>query len=111
MGRLKKELVDHPQHYSMEGRKECIIEMEEEFGVKNVMIFCYLNSYKYLYRLGNKDDAEQDLNKAIWYFEYVDKLAEKWKTEPFDVRMRQQLEKMIKDAKRKVKKMKKENVE
>ena len=107
MGRPKKELVDHPDHYNQEGRKECIIELEEKFGVRNTMIWCYMTAEKYLYRLGNKDDAEQDLKKAIWYFEYVDHLAEKWKTEPFDVRMRQQLEKSIKDAKRKVRKMKK----
>ena len=104
-------MVNHPSHYNQEGRKECIVEMEELFGVNNLATWCYMTAYKYIYRLGNKDDAEQDLNKAIWYFEYVDSLAEKWKTEAFDIRMRQQLEKMIKDAKRKVRKMKKSEAE
>ena len=114
MGRPKKNetvsLVNHPSHYNLDGREECIVEMEEMFGVKNVMIWCYLTAYKYTYRLGNKDgnSVEQDIAKALWYMEYVDKLAEKWHTEPFDIRMRQQLEKAIKDAKRKYRKIRQE---
>ena len=108
---MKKEMVDHPSHYQQDGRKECIIEMEEIFGVNNVAIWSYMTAYKYLYRMGNKGDAEEDLSKAMWYFKYVDKLAEKWHTDAFDVRMKQQMEKMIKDAKRKLRQMKKTEAE
>lgn len=68
------ESVDHPKHYTKEGRKECIVEMEEKFGVKAVYWFCKLNAYKYRYRAGSKDGntAEQDEAKALWY----DKKAE-----------------------------------
>lgn len=61
--------VDHPSHYQQEGRKECIVEMEEKFGVKAVYWFCKLNAYKYRYRAGNKagNSAEQDEAKAQWY--------------------------------------------
>lgn len=107
---MAKEMVNHPEHYNIDGRRECIVEFEEQFGVKNVAVFCYMTAAKYLYRLGNKDghSADEDIAKAEWYFKYVDKLAEKWHTDAFDVRMRQQLEKAIVDAKRKIRQQKKE---
>ena len=108
MGRPKKsDMVNHPSHYQQEGRKECIVELEEMFGVKNTAIWCMMTAFKYIYRLGNKDDAEQDLAKAIWYMDYINTLKEKWHTDSFDDRMEQQLEKSIKDAKKKVRKLKK----
>lgn len=107
MGRLKKELVNHPSHYQQEGREECIVELEEMFGVKNTAIWCMMTAFKYTYRLGNKDDAELDLAKAEWYMDYINVLKEKWHTDSFDDRMEQQLEKAIKGAKRKVRNMKK----
>ena len=103
----KSDMVNHPSHYQQEGRKECIVELEEMFGVKNTAIWCMMTAFKYIYRLGNKDDAEQDLAKAIWYMDYINTLKEKWHTDSFDDRMEQQLEKSIKDAKKKVRKLKK----
>ena len=105
---MSKEMVNHPSHYNLDGRKECIVEMEEQFGVKNVATWCYMTAYKYLYRMGNKGDAEEDIDKASWYVDYVDALCDKWNTESFDVRMEQQLKQSIKDAKKKLRKMKKE---
>lgn len=69
----KKEQVNHPSHYNIEGRKECIVEMEEEYGAYITAIFCLMNSYKYLYRAGVKDNnsEEQDRAKAKWYFDWV----------------------------------------
>ena len=61
-----KEEVDHPQHYNIEGRKECIEEMLELFGVEDVKAFCKLNVYKYQYRHELKNGKE-DLKKAEWY--------------------------------------------
>ena len=111
MGRPKKDMVNHPKHYNLEGRDECIVEMEDIFGVQNVAIWCYMTSYKYIYRAGNKDKnrMEEDIEKAVWYFKYVDKLAEKWKVEAFDVRLRQLTEKLIVDAKRKMRQQKQKN--
>ena len=103
MGRPKKsEMINHPSHYNLDGRKECIVEMEELFGVKDVVTWCYLTAYKYMYRIGNKDgnSAEQEIAKALWYTEYAEKLMEKWHIESFDVRIKQQIDKLIKDAKR-----------
>lgn len=67
------EQVNHPSHYNTPGRKECIVEMEEQYGLVNTAIFCLMNAYKYLYRAGEKADnsQEQDINKARWYFNWV----------------------------------------
>ena len=109
MGRPKKELVDHPSHYQQDGRRECIVEMEEVFGVQNTAIWCMMTAFKYLYRKGRKEgnSAEQDIDKANWYMEHVDYLKEKWHTESFDVRMEQQLKQEIKEAKKAIKRQKK----
>lgn len=65
--------VDHPSHYNIPGKKECIEIMREEFGDRNTAIFCLMNSYKYLYRAGSKETEsfEDDISKAIWYYDYV----------------------------------------
>lgn len=66
--------VDHPNHYNIEGRKECIDEMVEKFGLDATLNFCWLNCYKYLYRAGEKEgnSAEQDIAKAAWYLNWAD---------------------------------------
>ena len=50
--------VDHPAHYKRKGRRECIDEMIEIYGPKDVIAFCELNAFKYEYRAGLKGDAE-----------------------------------------------------
>lgn len=67
------EQVNHPSHYKIPGRKECIIEMQERFGTYQTFIFCLMNAYKYLYRAGLKDNVpeEQDIQKARWYHDYA----------------------------------------
>ena len=72
----KNKNVDHPKHYNINGRKECIIEMEELFGIDAVITFCKLNAYKYKYRHELKN-GQEDLEKAKWYEEYAEKLMEK----------------------------------
>ena len=58
--------VNHPKHYNIPGRKECIEEMIDLFGVEAVKTFCRLNAYKYRYRHEMKNGLE-DLAKATWY--------------------------------------------
>ena len=58
--------VNHPAHYNIPGRKECIEEMIDRFGVEAVISFCRLNVYKYRYRVELKNGVE-DLKKAEWY--------------------------------------------
>ena len=58
--------INHPSHYCKEGRKECIEEMLELFGIEEVKSFCKLNVYKYRYRHDLKN-GQEDLKKAEWY--------------------------------------------
>lgn len=62
------DVVNHPKHYTG-GKVECIDAMEEVFGKEGVMIFSLLNCYKYLWRRKDKDNEEQDIRKALWYFD------------------------------------------
>ena len=68
-----KNNVNHPSHYNKPGRKECIVEMHEKYGLFKTSVFCLMNTYKYLYRAGEKDgnSREQDLKKALWYYDWV----------------------------------------
>jgi len=74
----EKEMINHPAHYNAPGRKECIVEMEERFPPEIVFGFCIGNAYKYSYRAGHKDDAEQDAKKAVWYQQKAKELSEKY---------------------------------
>jgi hypothetical protein len=58
--------VNHPAHYNIPGRKECIEEMLDKFGTEKLQAFCELNAYKYRYRHTLKN-GDQDLEKAKWY--------------------------------------------
>lgn len=60
------DMVNHPAHYQKEGRKECIEEMLDRFGVEAVKHFCLLNAYKYMYRWEAKG-GQEDVDKANWY--------------------------------------------
>ena len=58
--------VNHPAHYNRPGQKECIVQMEEKFGIEATSWFCLLNWFKYMYRYDLKNGV-QDLQKATWY--------------------------------------------
>lgn len=64
------EQINHPDHYNVPGRKECIQEMRETHGDYITAVFCLTNIYKYLYRTGHKVNTD-DVAKARWYWEYV----------------------------------------
>ena len=66
MSNVNMSKVNHPNHYRLEGRKECINEMLDVFGIEKVKAFCELNAYKYRYRYTMKN-GEEDLAKAEWY--------------------------------------------
>ena len=74
------EQVNHPSYYQKNGRKECIVEMEEKYGAEMTAVFCLMNAYKYLYRAGEKDgnSVMQDNLKAKWYFDYANKLIKEY---------------------------------
>lgn len=61
------EAVDHPAHYN-QGKYECIDVMVETFGKYVTQNFCLLNAFKYVWRTGEKNGAE-DVKKARWYLD------------------------------------------
>lgn len=73
----KKEMVNHPSHYN-QGDMECIDGIVGAFGKDEAMVFCKINAFKYLWRLGHKDDEGQEIGKIKWY---LDKYIE-LKTKP-----------------------------
>ena len=67
------EKVNHPDHYNIPGKKECIEQMYEDYGMEITAIFCFTNAYKYLYRAGSKPGETQmeDIAKARWYYNWI----------------------------------------
>lgn len=72
MSSENEKMVNHPKHYNLSGRKECIWEMVDLFGMQITIIWAILTIYKYRYRLGNKDDPTQELGKINWYENWVE---------------------------------------
>lgn len=54
------ETVNHPSHYNNIANVECIDVVEH-------MTFNQGNAIKYLWRLFDKGDPIENLDKAIWY--------------------------------------------
>jgi hypothetical protein len=63
-----REMVNHPSHYN-QGDIECIDAMMSAFGKEDVKAFCKLNAFKYLWRLGCKDEEIQEVGKIKWYLD------------------------------------------
>lgn len=70
------ETVDHPQHYN-QGNIECIDAMNAAFGIAEVISFCKLNAFKYIWRAEDKLNTLEDLKKASWYINKTIELTEK----------------------------------
>ena len=67
-------MIDHPAHYNT-GKREVIKEMRLMFGDEAVAAFCKLNVYKYMRRAEYKGHKEEDLKKAEWYMDYLEKMG------------------------------------
>ena len=65
--KINSDMVNHPSHYNLPDRKECIDEMIDIYGLKDAAKWCEITAYKYKYRAGHKDSLTQDVQKAIWY--------------------------------------------
>ena len=69
---MEKEMINHPSHYN-HGSMECIDAIVGAYGVEEAKIFCKINAFKYLWRLGHKDAEEQEIGKIKWYLDkYVE---------------------------------------
>jgi len=60
--------VNHPDHYTV-GGIETIDFIEAKLSPEEFAGYCRGNMLKYIARAGHKDDAGQDMRKALWYGE------------------------------------------
>lgn len=79
--KINSETVNHPSHYNLPERKECIDEMIDIYGLKDVAKWCEITAYKYKYRAGHKGSVAEDMCKAEWYMDKAHELKSKrrWK--------------------------------
>lgn len=70
-----EDTVNSPKHYTQNGDNECIDVMRWLFGDEAVMAFCRCNIFKYRFRAGLKN-GETDINKAVWYENYLHKMLQ-----------------------------------
>lgn len=81
--KINSDMVNHPSHYNLPDRKECIDEMIDIYGLKDVAKWCEITAYKYKYRAGHKGPAVEDMHKAIWYTAKAHELKSKSRWEKF----------------------------
>lgn len=55
--------VNHPKHYTAHPSGVECIQITEHMG------FCLGNAVKYIWRADLKNDALEDLKKAVWYIQ------------------------------------------
>jgi hypothetical protein len=66
------DLVNHPSHYT-QGKIECIDAIESALGPDGFIAYLRGQIIKYTWRLGLKDAALQDAQKAAWYQDKLSK--------------------------------------
>ena len=81
--KINSDMVNHPSHYNLPNRKECIDEMVDIYGLKDVAKWCEITAYKYKYRAGHKGSAVEDMSKAAWYIDKARELKSKRRWEIF----------------------------
>lgn len=81
--KINSEMVNHPSHYNLPNRKECIDEMIDIYGLKDVAKWCEITAYKYKYRAGHKGSVTEDMSKAAWYTVKARELKSKHRWEKF----------------------------
>lgn len=81
--KINSEIVNHPSHYNLPDRKECIDEMIDIYGLKDVAKWCEITAYKYEYRAGHKGSVGEDMSKAEWYTDKAHELKSKRRWEIF----------------------------
>lgn len=71
----KADQVEHPSHYAS-GAIECFDAMQAMATTGELIAFCRLAAFKYIWRAGKKGPAGVDYRKAIWYLAKAAELEE-----------------------------------
>ena len=61
---MENDSVNHPSHYT---GGEWTYKTPECIDISRFLSFCIGNAVKYVWRAGLKGDAQEDLDKALWY--------------------------------------------
>jgi hypothetical protein len=67
--------VNHPPHYTS-GPIECFDAMKSAFTKEEMIAYCKVAAFKYLWREGKKDSQIQERKKAVWYLQKSIELME-----------------------------------
>lgn len=67
---LKKEMVNHPDHYNQSSIEAIEAMKAATVGLTGIEAVCTATAIKYLWRWKWKNGVE-DLKKAIWYIDYL----------------------------------------
>lgn len=70
-----QDVVNHPSHYTS-GPIECFDAMKSAFTKEEMIAYCKVAAFKYLWREGKKDDPIQERKKAEWYLQRSIELME-----------------------------------
>lgn len=62
----EEDMVNSPSHYNS-GDIECIDAIEAALTPEEFVGYLKGNQLKYIWRMGKKGDAAQDLDKSMWY--------------------------------------------
>lgn len=76
MSEMNIENAVRPAHYNS-GDISCIDAMIAAFGIEEVIIWCKITAFKYMWRFGKKDAVEQETGKIKWYLDKHNELKEK----------------------------------
>ena len=71
----KDDQVEHPSHYAS-GAIECFDAMRAMATTGELIAYCRLAAFKYIWRAGKKGPADVDYRKAIWYLTKAAELEE-----------------------------------
>lgn len=82
--KINSDMVNHPSHYNLPDRKECIDEMIDIYGLKDVAKWCEITACKCKYRARHASSFTnfvQDMHEATWYMDKARELKSKrrWK--------------------------------
>lgn len=76
--KLQFDEIKKAPHYNNGVFEEVLEMMKKLFPIQEVLAFCKLNAFKYRMRLGYKDDAQKDIQKALQYEEIFRKLKQEY---------------------------------
>lgn len=82
--KINSEMVNHPSHYNLPNRKECIDEMIDIYGLKDVAKWCEITAYRCKYHARHASSFTnfvQGMHEAAWYTDKARELKSKrrWK--------------------------------